>query len=229
MCASSGTGRTEGLKLKNPFSPMPIQSARSCALESAVDSPTSRRLRPVWLAMYRIRDTMTSRMGPRSAPRRWISSMMRSPTFLTYPLDCQLRLIPSHFSGVQMMRSAARRARMSGVYSPVSSTIRLLRMRQRPSVQSSIRSLTSALSGAMYTTFCPGCCLKRRRMVSSLETVFPEPVGAPRRTLSSVWYSVWNACVWMGLKWVNLFSYIASATGSLSALRGRGSRSSSSV
>lgn len=32
----------------------------------------------------------------------------------------------------------------------------------------------------------------------------PEPVGAPRSTFSSVWYSVWKAWVWMGLKCVNL-------------------------
>jgi hypothetical protein len=44
--------------------PMPSQSARSCALATAVDSPTKRTPRAVCAAMYRMRDTMTSRMGP---------------------------------------------------------------------------------------------------------------------------------------------------------------------
>lgn len=39
----------------------------------------------------------------------------RDPTFLTYARACQLREMPSHFSGVQMMMSAASRARRSGV------------------------------------------------------------------------------------------------------------------
>lgn len=39
-------------------------------------------------------------------------------------------------------------------------------------------------------TFMPGCCLNRRIIVSSALMVFPEPVGAPSSTFSSVWYSV---------------------------------------
>ena len=46
------------------FEPMPSQSARSCALATAVDSPTKRTSRAVCAAMYRMRDTMTSRIGP---------------------------------------------------------------------------------------------------------------------------------------------------------------------
>jgi hypothetical protein len=43
------------------------------------------------------------------------SSMTTSATFFTYERDCQAREMPSHFSGVQMMMSAASRARRSGV------------------------------------------------------------------------------------------------------------------
>jgi hypothetical protein len=44
MCASSGTGLTDGLKLKRPLGPMPSQSARSCG--GRLDSV---RQRLVWL------------------------------------------------------------------------------------------------------------------------------------------------------------------------------------
>ncbi len=40
-------------------------------------------------------------------------------------------------------------------------------------------------------------------MASSARTVFPDPVGAPTRTLTSSWTSWWNNCVWIGLKWEN--------------------------
>lgn len=42
-------------------------------------------------------------------------------------------------------------------------------------------------------TLSPGCASHSRIMVSSLLIVLPLPVGAPNSTLSSVWYSVWNA------------------------------------
>lgn len=51
----------------------------------------------------------------------------------------------------------------------------------------------------------PGYLLKTRNMAISAAMVLPEPVGAPSRTLVSVWYSVWKICVWIGLKWVNLY------------------------
>lgn len=51
-----------------------------------------------------------------------------------------------------------------------------------------------------YFTFAPGCSLSIRMMAISATAVFPDPVGAPRSTLSSLWYSTWNSCVWMGLK-----------------------------
>ena len=41
--------------------------------------------------------------------------MTSRATFFTYARFCQLRLMPSHFSGVQMMTSAPSSARMSGV------------------------------------------------------------------------------------------------------------------
>lgn len=53
-----------------------------------------------------------------------------------------------------------------------------------------------------------GYAVKARMMASSAEMVLPEPVGAPRSTLLSVWYRVWNACVWMALKCVNLPWYM---------------------
>ncbi len=60
MWHSSGTGRTEGRKLKRPAWPMPSQSARSRALASAVDSPIRRIFRSVWEEMKLVRDTITS-------------------------------------------------------------------------------------------------------------------------------------------------------------------------
>ena len=37
---------------RSPLGPIPSQSARSCALDRAVDSPTNRTWLPVWLEMY---------------------------------------------------------------------------------------------------------------------------------------------------------------------------------
>jgi hypothetical protein len=56
-------------------------------------------------------------------PSKWISSITISATFLTYPRVCQLRDIPSHFSGVVTINDALLIAHMSGVTSPVNSTI----------------------------------------------------------------------------------------------------------
>ena len=44
-------------------------------------------------------------------------------------------------------------------------------------------------------TFMPGCARKTRSIASSALMVLPEPVGAPNKTLSSVWYRVWKACM----------------------------------
>lgn len=71
-----------------------------------------------------------------------------------------------------------------------------------------------------------GYLLKTRNMAISAAMVFPEPVGAPSRTLVSVWYSVWKIWVWMGLKWVNL--YRLSYSRLPRAVTGNGCRSSSS-
>lgn len=76
-------------------------------------------------------------------------------------------------------------------------------------------------------TFEPGYLLKTRNMAISAAMVLPEPVGAPSRTFVSVWYSVWKICVWMGLKWVNL--YRLSNSQLPRAVTGNGCRSSSSV
>jgi hypothetical protein len=57
----------------------------------------------------------------------------------------------------------------------------------------------------------------------------PDPVGAPSSTFSSVWYKVWKAWVWIGLKCVNRPWYKASYSGFRSADSGSGSRSSSSA
>lgn len=43
-------------------------------------------------------------------------------------------------------------------------------------------------------TFISGWVLKRRNIASSADIVFPLPVGAPKRTLLSVWYRTWKAC-----------------------------------
>ena len=114
MWHSKGTGRTDGRKLNRP-SPLlpsdagsiPSQSARSRALARAVDKPTTRvGVAFVAIEMCRSRETIVSRIGPRSAPSRWISSITTSATFVTYLRDCQLREMPSHFSGVATMMSA---------------------------------------------------------------------------------------------------------------------------
>ena len=72
-----------------------------------------------------------------------------------------------------------------------------------------------------------GYSLNTRNMASSAAMVLPEPVGAPSRTLVSEWYSVWKICVWMGLKWVNL--YRLSYRRFPSAVTGNGCRSSNSA
>lgn len=71
-----------------------------------------------------------------------------------------------------------------------------------------------------------GYILKTLNMAISAAMVFPEPVGAPSRTLVSLWYSVWKIWVWMGLKWVNL--YRLSNSRFPKAVTGSGCRSSSS-
>lgn len=48
--------------------PMPSQSARSRALASAVDSPTTRTFFDVCDEIKLVLDTMTSRTGPLSSP-----------------------------------------------------------------------------------------------------------------------------------------------------------------
>lgn len=101
---------------------MPNQLARSLAFARAVDSPTIRTVFFVEFEMKLVLDTMTSRTGPRSAPNKWISSMTNRATSFTYFRVCQLRLTPSHFSGVVTMTSALITARISGVTSPVNST-----------------------------------------------------------------------------------------------------------
>ena len=197
MWHSKGTGRTDGRKLNRP-SPLlpsdagsiPSQSARSRALARAVDKPTTRvGVAFVAIEMCRSRETIVSRIGPRSAPSRWISSITTSATFVTYLRDCQLREMPSHFSGVATMMSAARSARKSGVTSPVSSTKRFPNAGHRCLRQSCTRSRTSALRGAMYTTFFSGVSRNTRSIASSAETVLPLPVGAPKSTFFEEWYN----------------------------------------
>lgn len=75
-------------------------------------------------------------------------------------------------------------------------------------------------------TFEVGYLLKTLKMASSAATVFPDPVGAPSRTLQSVWYRVWNICVWTGLKWLKL--YRASYALHPKAVIGKGWRSNNS-
>ena len=48
-------------------------------------------------------ETMISRMGPRSSPSRWISSMMISRTSCVYVRSPLFRVIMSPFSGVAAM------------------------------------------------------------------------------------------------------------------------------
>lgn len=49
---------------------MPSQSARSRALASAVESPTTRTDLEVWDEIKFVLDTMTSKTGPLSSPKR---------------------------------------------------------------------------------------------------------------------------------------------------------------
>jgi hypothetical protein len=55
-----GIGRTEGLKLYRPTSPIPNQSPKSRGLASAVDRPTKRIGVAVWVEINRMRLTITS-------------------------------------------------------------------------------------------------------------------------------------------------------------------------
>jgi len=50
---------------------IPSQSARSRALASAVDSPTTLTGRSVWDEMKFVLETITSSTGPRSLPVEW--------------------------------------------------------------------------------------------------------------------------------------------------------------
>mmetsp|Transcript_6363 Transcript_6363/g.12388 ORF Transcript_6363/g.12388 Transcript_6363/m.12388 type:complete len:210 (-) Transcript_6363:482-1111(-) len=176
-----------------------------------------------------MRLTITSNVAPRCDPSKWISSMMTKPTPRTYPLACHWRLVPSHFSGVVMMMSAAINALRSGVKSPVNSTSFKPSLGAIFSPQPSTRSRTNAFKGATYTTFIPGCAVNNRIMASSALTVFPDPVGAPNKTFASEWYNAWKACVWMGLKCENWCSYSDSYNGFRNADLGSGSKSSNSV
>ena len=197
MWHSKGTGRTLGRKLNKPspllpseLGSIPSQSARSRAFASAVDKPTT-RVGSDFVAreMYRSRETIVSKIGPRSAPSKWISSITTSATFWTYARLCQLRDMPSHFSGVATMISAASSARRSGVTSPVSSTRLFCNKGQSFLRQSITRSRTSAFNGAMYTTFRSGASRNTCSIASSAETVLPLPVGAPNKTLHFEWYN----------------------------------------
>lgn len=53
-------------------------------------------------------------------------------------------------------------------------------------IASALKHVYPAWDKRRLQTFSPGCSLKSRSIVSSLEMVFPDPVGAPSRTLSSV-------------------------------------------
>eukprot|EP00968_Pinguiococcus_pyrenoidosus_P021926 scaffold2963_cov250-Pinguiococcus_pyrenoidosus.AAC.7 len=230
MCFSQGTGRSSGLKLKNPrgatvsdvCSGRPSQSPRSPAFANAVDNPMSRIpprpegpcrqsarsvLASPWplrrarscrsraTPMYLMRETMTSSTGPRSVPRRWISSIITRLTSCTYRRLRHPRDTPSHFSGVVTMMSAASSCRGVAVESPVSSST--LRPRPPPSLrfQSFSLSRARAFSGATYTHFAraarPLMLAERatrllfsiRKIAISEIAVFPEPVGAPSSTV----------------------------------------------
>jgi len=50
--------------------------------------------------VYEYNRTLLANIQECPAPNRWISSITTSATLVTYARDCQLRLIPSHFSGV---------------------------------------------------------------------------------------------------------------------------------
>lgn len=65
---------------------------------------------------------MASNTAPLSTPSRWISSTTTSATSLTYWRISQLRVMPSHFSGVVITILAVLKLRISGEWSPVSST-----------------------------------------------------------------------------------------------------------
>lgn len=172
---------------------------------------------------------MISRIGPRSPPNKWISSIMTKLTCRTYPRVCQLRLIPSHFSGVVMIMSASRMVRVSGVLSPVNSTSFKPIGPASRLPQSCTRSRTSAFMGAIYTTFEPGFSRKAHHIASSAATVLPLPVGDPSRTLAGVWYKQWNICDCMGLKYWKRWAYTSSSRGFFKAEIGNGCRLRRSV
>lgn len=52
----------------------------------------------------------------------------------------------------------------------------------------------SVIRKCQRDTFISGWVLKRRSIASSADIVFPLPVGAPNKTLLSVWYKTWKVC-----------------------------------
>lgn len=75
-----------------------------------------------WLTRWHL-VMMASKTAPLSTPSKWISSMITSATSFTYWRDSQLLVTPSHFSGVVITIFAAFKLPMSGVWSPVNSTV----------------------------------------------------------------------------------------------------------
>mmetsp|Transcript_31856 Transcript_31856/g.77626 ORF Transcript_31856/g.77626 Transcript_31856/m.77626 type:complete len:207 (+) Transcript_31856:2107-2727(+) len=186
---SSGTGRTSGWKLYKLLEVAPIQFPRSFALATDVPRATTRILLPVCAAMYLIRETITSRIGPTVPPMRWISSTMKRLTVCTSFLVFHRRDKISQFFGEEITICPLFSVLKSSC-SPVNFTT------FSPSFpnfnfQSLYLSSTSESRGAMYTHlplmfFFPLANWDSiRKIASSAQTVFPEPVGAQTRTLLS--------------------------------------------
>ncbi len=57
-------------------------------------------------------------------------------------------------------------------------------------------------------TFISGWVLKRWSIASSADMVFPLPVGAPKRTLLSVWYRTWKVCPIPAKSQIQIFSVL---------------------
>lgn len=78
--------------------------------------------------------------------------------------------------------------------------------------------------------FWPAWFMSVLKMASKAQTDLPVPTAAPRNSDSLEWYSELNVCVWMALSCCRpRLASSDSACGQLSAFKGSGCRSSSSV
>ena len=209
---SRGIGRTLDEKLKSPLGDTPIQSPTSRALAREALRPIMRSCWAssfccFWVLMKRIREIITSMVGPTSPPKKCTSSTINRVTDWTAFRCLQRRLIPSHCFAVQEIIFASASNLRSSVISPVSCTtwpdlkIDPNRLFQSRNIFRDVSSF-----GATYTHLPLGSLTSIRIMANSAQADFPDPEGAQIRQFLSVLNKWWNVWVWIGLNSANLNS-----------------------